>query len=201
MQSGGSAELWKAYFGRRLVYHGVDVNPLCKEFEDVSQNVFVHVGDATDASFVAPLAERVLPDIVVDDGSHYPGDMRKSFEALYPLVSKTGCYLVEDCMTNYWRDFGGGPRRDTFVEFAKRLVDSLNAFNVADFEAGYDASNPPTIYDDPATMPDAPAVKFAASTWSLCFYDGVVVFERLPRTHFKHVRRGDAVVPHLPGAG
>ena len=100
-------------------------------------------------------------------------------------------------MTNYWRDFGGGARRDTFVEFAKRLVDSLNAFNVADGAEGYtDPTNPPTRYDDVATMPDAPAVRFAASTWSLCFYDGVVVFERMPRTHFKHIRRGNRSIPY-----
>ena len=123
--------------------------------------------------------------------------MRASFEALYHHVSPTGCYFVEDCMTNYWHGFGGGARRDTFVEFAKRLVDSLNAFNVADAEHGYcDPTNPPTPFDDVDAMPQNEAVRFAASTWSLCFYDGVVVFERLPRTHFKHIRRGDRTIPY-----
>ena len=122
---------------------------------------------------------------------------RDSPPGRYHLVRPTGVYLVEDCMTNYWRDFGGGVRGDTFVEFAKRLVDSLNAFNVADFENGYtDPSNPPTAFDDPATMPSSEAVAFAAATWGLCFYDGVVVFEKRPRTHFRHVRRGDRVIPY-----
>lgn len=101
VQSGGSIELWKAYFGTHLVYHGIDVNPNCAQFDDPARNVFVHVGDATDKQFVLSLARRIGHiDIVLDDGSHESAHMRASFEALYPLVSKTGVYLVEDCMTN-----------------------------------------------------------------------------------------------------
>ncbi|KAH8052477.1 hypothetical protein JL722_10020 [Aureococcus anophagefferens] len=172
VQSGGSIELWRAYFGDDLEYHGVDINPNCAQFDDPARNVHVHVGDATDANFMQALARRVGPvDVVLDDGSHESAHMRASFEALYALVAPRG--------------------------FAKRLVDSLNAFNVADGAEGYtDPTNPPTRYDDVATMPDAPAVRFAASTWSLCFYDGVVVFERMPRTHFKHIRRGNRSIPY-----
>ncbi|KAH8098655.1 hypothetical protein JL720_1614 [Aureococcus anophagefferens] len=199
VQSGGSIELWRAYFGDDLEYHGVDINPNCAQFDDPARNVHVHVGDATDANFMQALARRVGPvDVVLDDGSHESAHMRASFEALYALVAPRGVYLVEDCMTNYWRPWGGGVGADTFIEFAKRLVDSLNAFNVADGAEGYtDPTNPPTRYDDVATMPDAPAVRFAASTWSLCFYDGVVVFERMPRTHFTHIRRGNRSIPRL----
>ncbi|KAH8048351.1 hypothetical protein JL722_12586 [Aureococcus anophagefferens] len=197
VQSGGSIELWRAYFGDDLEYHGVDINPNCAQFDDPARNVHVHVGDATDANFMQALAWRVGPvDVVLDDGSHESAHMRASFEALYALVAPRGVYLVEDCMTNYWRPWGGGVGADTFIEFAKRLVDSLNAFNVADGAEGYtDPTNPPTRYDDVATMPDAPAVRRARRR-SLCFYDGVVVFERMPRTHFKHIRRGNRSIPY-----
>lgn len=203
VQSGGSIELWAAYFPF-LIYHGVDINPNCAQFADPKRNRHVHIGDATNARWVQDLAKKIARDhgaidIVLDDGSHESRDMRASFEALYHKVSPTGCYVVEDCMTNYWRPWGGGARVEgTFVEFAKRLVDSLNAFNVADGDTGYtDPTNPPTRFDDARTMDvSKPAIAFAAATWSLCFYDGMVVFERLPRAHFKHVRAGDRTIPY-----
>ena len=104
---------------------------------------------------------------------------------------------VSSTPSRSWRPWGGGVGRDTFVEFAKRLVDSLNAFNIADGNDGYtDPTNPPTKYDNADTMPGNAAVKFAATTWGLSFYDGVVVFERLVRTHFKHIRAGNRTIPY-----
>lgn len=160
VQSGGSIGLWASYFGSDLVYHGVDINPNCRQFEDTTKKHYVHHGDATDATYVKGLAKQIERDhgpidIILDDGSHESAHMRASFEALYHSVSPTGVYVVEDCMTNYWLPWGGGARRDTFVEFAKRLVDSLNAFNVGDQHEGYtDPTNPPTKFDDLAKMPE-----------------------------------------------
>ena len=30
---GGSIDLWKKYFGNKLRYYGIDINPKCKQFE------------------------------------------------------------------------------------------------------------------------------------------------------------------------
>lgn len=68
-------------------------------------------------------------DIVIDDGSHIGADQIASFRVLFPLLAADGVYLIEDCHTAYWREFGGGIGREgTIVSFAKDLIDDLNGW-------------------------------------------------------------------------
>ena len=98
------------------------------------------------------------PDVVLDDGSHVMRDVRAPFSYLYPRMSSVGVYLVEDLHTAYWEEYGGGlGQASTFIEYAKDLIDELNA----DHAHG---SLQPTY--------------FTASTLSMHFYDSVIVFER-----------------------
>jgi hypothetical protein len=81
-----------------------------------------------------------------------------TFEFLYPLMGKNGVYLIEDLHTAYWPKFGGGLGEPTsFINIAKGLVDQLNA----DHAQGQ-------------LSPDA----FTRETFSIAFYDSVVVFEK-----------------------
>ena len=71
VQSGGTINLWKHYFGNQLDYYGTDINFLCKEMFDSMANVTITIGDQANSSFWAEfLADQDPFDIVVDDGGH-----------------------------------------------------------------------------------------------------------------------------------
>jgi len=77
------------------------------------------VGDA-----VVNLHELVgLPGV----GRHVASHQRLSFDTLFPLLSASGLYVVEDTHTAYFLLYGGGFRRPgTIIEVAKGMVDGLH---------------------------------------------------------------------------
>jgi cephalosporin hydroxylase len=162
---GGSLQLWKKYLGPHALIVGLDINPVCAEMEE--DQIMVRIGDQSDPVFLqSVLDEFGRPDIVVDDGSHMMAHVNASFDFLYPRMSPTGVYFVEDMQTAYWPEFGGGLRNpDTFIERSKNLIDELNA----DWSRG-------------ALVETA----FTHSTLSMHFYNACVVFER-----GRHLVKGD----------
>jgi hypothetical protein len=164
---GGSLQLWKRHLGPLAQIVGIDNDARCKRFEE--DQIAVRIGDQSDVVFLDRiLAEFGVPDILIDDGSHKMDDLRRTFVHLYPRMSPTGVYLVEDLHTAYWPEYGGGLRREgSFIELCKALIDELNA----DHARGALA-----------------ATAFTRSTLAMHFYDSVVVFER-GRTLAKHAPR------------
>lgn len=70
VQSGGTIKFWQHYFGSDLLYEGVDINFLCKLFEN-KPAVTITLGNQSNATFWAEfLAGREPFDIVIDDGGH-----------------------------------------------------------------------------------------------------------------------------------
>jgi len=56
-----------------------------------------------------------------------------TFEELWPAVSNGGVYLTEDVHTSYWSEYGGGYLEPTsFIEYAKTLIDKMNAWHTRD---------------------------------------------------------------------
>ncbi len=157
---GGSLKLWKKYLGPFAVIVGLDVEEPCRMFED--EQCRVRIGDQRDLKFLSKVVREFgPPDIVIDDGSHMMDDMGASFSFLYPLLNDNGVYIVEDAHTCYWEDYGGGLKRPgSFIERAKDLVDSLNAYHIGREE----------LVDD-----------FTRSTFSVSFFDSMVVFEKRRR--------------------
>ena len=158
---GGSLQMWKKYFGPGARVYGVDINPNCKMVEEEQIRVFI--GDQGDRAFLRSLTGE-LPriDVVIDDGGHHMGQQIIAFEELFPRLADGGIYLCEDLHTSYWRKFGGGyRRRGTFIEYAKGLVDGLNAW--------YSKQPRRFSVDD-----------FTRSAHSMHFYDSIVVIERRP---------------------
>jgi hypothetical protein len=87
------------------------------------------------------------------------GQQIATFEEMYPLIRDGGVLLMEDLHTNYWEKYGGGYQQpQTFIEYAKNLVDQLNAWH----------SHEPGFQVD----------EFTRTTQSIHFYDSVVVFEK-----------------------
>jgi hypothetical protein len=164
---GGSLQMWKKYLGPHAQIVGIDIDPSCGQYEE--DQVAVRIGDQSDVDFLGSLVEELgQPDIVLDDGSHQMQHIKTSFECLYPRLQSTGVYFVEDLHTAYWPEYGGGLREpQTFIEFAKGLIDELNANWTRDQLAPTD---------------------FTRTTMSIHFYDSCAVFEKgrvLPRTEYQ----------------
>ena len=131
---GGSLQMWKDYFGDKAEIYGLDINPDCKQFEE--ENIEIFIGSQSDRSFLRELKEKIPKvDILIDDGGHRMDQQIISYEELFDHVKSDGIYLCEDLHTSYWPEFGGGyGKPDTFVEYAKKFIDELNAFH---FTAGH----------------------------------------------------------------
>lgn len=154
---GGSLQLWKRYLGPHAQIIGIDINPLCAEYQE--DQIAIRIGSQADEAFLATLLDEFGPaDIILDDGSHFMSDITTSFKFLYPRMAADGVYMVEDLHTAYWEDYEGGLRRPgTFIETCKHLLDELNA----DW-----------------TSNELPPTEFTRTTQSMHFYDSIAIFER-----------------------
>jgi hypothetical protein len=157
VQNGGSAEMWRKYFGPYAQIIGIDIDPICKQME--SDQIEIRIGDQSDENFLASLIEEFgSPDVVIDDGSHVMSDLSRTFHYLYPLTRSDGVYFVEDLHTCYWPEFGGGLQKpESFIEIAKNLIDELNAIH---------------------TRGELLETQFSKETTGIHFYDSCIVFER-----------------------
>ena len=162
--AGGSLDLWRRYFGPTARLVGIDINPDCKRFEEADTRICI--GDQEDAAFLTRVAdENGAFDIVIDDAGHHFAQQITSFRTLFPRIQKDGFYCCEDLCTSYWaEEFGGGVRKaGTFVEFAKELIDELNAW--------YWREN---VEAEPGA--------FARASHGMYFYADLLVIEKRPIT-------------------
>lgn len=167
---GGSIQLWKDYFGPQVNIYAVDIDPRCKQFEE--EHVRVFIGDQGDRDFLRRLKQEIpRPDILIDDGGHLMHQQIATFEELYPFVAEDGVYVCEDLHTSYWTEWGGGLRRPgTFIEFSKRLIDSLNGF----YSGAPERLDPNSV---------------TRSAHSLHFYDSMLVVEKQQRDQLPEEKR------------
>ena len=98
--NGGSIKAFKEAFTNSSCILGLDINNRCKTYEDIENNVFVEIGNATDSIFIESITKKYGTfDVILDDGSHTNEDVIKSFELLFPLLNDNGLYIVEDTIT------------------------------------------------------------------------------------------------------
>lgn len=154
---GGSLPIWKKWLGPLATIVGIDINPACRQFEE--RDCHIRIGNQADAAFLdSVIREFGAPDIVIDDGSHMQADIQASFVNLYPVLANNGVYMVEDTHACYLPQFGGGLNKpDTFIEQGKKLIDLLHSW--------YYCSADQITY-------------FTRNTWSISFYDSIMVFEK-----------------------
>jgi hypothetical protein len=176
VSQGGSLQMWRNYFGSQIKLTGVDINPNCKQFEE--PGVQILIGDQEDRSFLRSLARTLPPiDILIDDGGHTMPQQIYTFEELFPKVVANGVYLVEDLHTSYWRDWGGGLRRQgSFIEYSKNFIDQLHSWY---------SQEPKRLKVD----------EFTKSAHSLHYYDSVLVIEKRAMQAPKRERTGQALFP------
>jgi len=169
---GGSLQMWKDYFGENVKIYGVDINPQCKALEENQIEIFI--GSQEDRKFLRNL-KSLIPkiDILIDDGGHTMRQQIITFQELYSHVNiNGGIYLCEDLHTSYWEEFGGGYKKfDSFIEYSKNFIDSINAWH----------SKEKHIFsvDD-----------ITKSTYSLHYYDSILVMEKKLITKPSHKQTG-----------
>ena len=168
---GGSLQMWKNYFGKKARIIGVDINPECKQFEE--DRIEIYIGDQEDRTFLKKLIKKIGPvDVVIEDGGHTMGQQIATFEEVYPHMKSDGVFLIEDLHTSYWHEYGGAYRKQgTFIEYAKDLIDQLNAWHSRDKES--------FKVDD-----------FTRQTDSIHAYDSIIVFEKQLREPPMHKKTG-----------
>ena len=138
-QGGASLRMWKWFFPRAQVVgrrHRGQV---------VRQRAADHVriqGSQTDRALMRRIVKRYgAPTIVIDDGSHRPPHVIKSFAILFPMLADGGLYVIEDIQTSYWPQWKGSLDLDdpnTSMAMVKRLLDGLNHEEFLD--EGYEAT-------------------------------------------------------------
>lgn len=143
---GESLLMWAAYFPKgKLV--GIDVH----DKTSLSRGrIKVLQCSQTDRARLVGIAEAHGPfDFVIDDGSHVNSHQIETFRILWPFVSDSGTYIIEDVQTSYWPAFGGGhvesrEYANSCMGHFKRMVDSVN---LPEFlaPAGAEAPLDPTI--------------------------------------------------------
>ncbi len=194
---GGSLNMWRDYFGTNARICGVDINPKCKVMEQHGFEIFI--GDQQDREFLRHIAKALGEvDVVIEDGGHTMQQQIATFEEIYPIVRNDGVFLMEDLHTSYWWSYGGAyKRKGTFIEYAKNLVDSMNAWHLekknrffklvsrvirAPFGGGRLHAEPKEVVTALLAsrfLRQKPAINdFTKTTRAMSFYDSVIVFEK-----------------------
>ena len=163
VNQGGSLQMWKNYFGKKAQIIGIDIDERCKQCEE--DQITVEIGSQEDVEFWKYFKGKYpRVDVLLDDGGHTMNQQIITFSAMFPHIKNEGVYMCEDCHTSYWEEYGGGFRKPgSYIEFAKLLIDAINAFHIGE-------KRPPNYL----TM----------NMGGIHFYDSIVVVEKSERhTH------------------
>jgi hypothetical protein len=125
---GGSMRMWSRFFGPQVRLVGVDIDPIALIS---AEQYTVVLADQADPEAMRKVAQEHGPfDVIIDDGGHSMAQQITSIETLFPMLNEGGIYLVEDCHTSYWDEYGGGRGREgTFMEWVKTHLDDLNGYH------------------------------------------------------------------------
>lgn len=171
---GGSLRMWKEYFHPDSTIVGIDIDKSCAAHEIADRNVFVRIGSQADPNFLAEVNGEFGPfDIILDDGSHKTHHQIISFGALFRDALKDGgCYMVEDCHTNYWIKHVDSP--ETFIEVSKQMIDMLH-------EPYFDRKETHFRVGHPDAVTEMELSYLSANLDGICFHDSIVVFDKRKR--------------------
>ena len=93
---GSSLKMWKQYFPDADII-GVDLDKTLEKELKAADIKFIR-SDATSDNLPEKISKSTTYDIncIIDDCSHAWGDMRRSFEMLFPVLNSGGYYIIED---------------------------------------------------------------------------------------------------------
>jgi 23S rRNA U2552 (ribose-2'-O)-methylase RlmE/FtsJ len=156
VESGGSLQMWKDYFGPKAKIYGIDINPNCKKYEE--DQIEIYIGSQEDKNFWSEMKQK-LPklDIIIDDGGHTMLQQIVTYEEMFDHLKDDGVYLCEDLHTSYLGEWGGGYKNpNTFIEYSKNFIDYLHYWYISNVDLKYETKN----------------------IFGLHFYDSILVIEK-----------------------
>lgn len=131
VNQGSSARMWADYFWRARIV-GIDIDPTCKEH--ATDRIRIIIGNQGRPAFLARMARRLRPLVLVDDGSHKWTHQIDTFRALWPVVRPGGYFVVEDIHTSFGDDYaktygheGGETAYDYVAGIAEGIVAGIRA--------------------------------------------------------------------------
>lgn len=120
VRGGGGLYSLKEYFPNSTIV-GLDIDPECKQWESIEDDIHVRIGDQSDNIMLQNLIDEFgLFDIIIDDGSHICAHQIISFEYLFLKLNYNGLYIVEDLHTSYWKGFHDNIELSS-IEYFKEL--------------------------------------------------------------------------------
>lgn len=172
---GGSLKMWRDYFGEKAKIFAIDIHPACKQFESEKTKIFI--GSQEDRNFLTKVKSQIPKvDIIIDDGGHSMNQQIVSFEELYGHVKDGGIYLCEDLHTSYWEVYGGGYKKpDTFIEYSKGFIDSINAWYARDKKLNVN--------------------DFTLNTYGLHYYPSMLIIQKRSMEKPVSKRQGNIIIP------
>lgn len=104
---GGSTRVWKQYYGQKLIYVGLEINPESKRSERVEEDIYVETGSQTNVTFLKAICAKYGPfDVIVDDAAHTYHAIQESLLYLFPrCLVDGGVYAIEDLHTMSMPDY------------------------------------------------------------------------------------------------
>jgi len=198
--NGGSLYMWRNFFEKAEKIVGIDIDPYCRRWQDRDENIFVEIGDQSDAEFLRHVNDEYGPfDIIIDDGGHENNQTIQSFKTLFPLLCNEGIYVIEDTYHSYWPDYscdrdkstelfdnlgnlvyGGKPIKIdktrsevTTMEFLKSLSDKMNGPAYIEGATESTDAGANKVYREPD--------EYEKSIYSMMFYDNICFINKLIR--------------------
>ena len=163
---GGSLRMWQNYFGPQTNIIGIDIDPVCKQYEN--NNTKIYIGDQANENFLKSILNvNEKPDIIIDDGGHTSNQQISSFNFLFEELKLGGVYLVEDTHTSYAKEFQDRDDQLTFTDYAKALSDELNDwYRIKNYR----------FYKKKVDKVDVSY--WAKFVYKVCFYNSIIAIEK-----------------------
>jgi glycosyltransferase involved in cell wall biosynthesis len=119
---GASLKLWHEYFPNSMIY-GIDVYD--KSHLD-SHRIKTFIANQNDPTRLEQIGLEIgWIDIIIDDGSHRSEHIVTSFQTLFPYLSDTGIYVIEDLHASYWTTFKGDDENLNEPEVSRAMLKGL----------------------------------------------------------------------------
>jgi 23S rRNA U2552 (ribose-2'-O)-methylase RlmE/FtsJ len=165
---GGSAEMWKKYFGPGATIVGIDIDQNAFKMEHKTEGCIQVYGNQGDPEFWNSFLKSYPEiDILIDDGGHHQYQQILTLKKVWLYLKVGGVFLCEDTHTSYWPEYSGGLKnQNSFMEFSKSVIDTINSDHIKS--------------SDQSKETQALQEQFT-NLVSMHYYDSIVVFEKEAR--------------------
>ena len=120
---GQSLRTWAEYFPNARII-GVDIAPASERV--TNDRIVIELADQSNVQQLTNIAQKHGPfDIIIEDGSHMCEHQITSLRTMFPFVTDSGIYIVEDLQTNYGNSLEKfkGIASSTCVDYLKKWLD------------------------------------------------------------------------------